>query len=100
MANNKDVRIEEAVRLGLADHDEALRKEATKIQAQLQPNDALIQLDQIVFRQLGEVEAPESISSIKARRSCARICGSTTILKGLAPASATAGISRRGAGTS
>src|SRR6476620_3379829 len=40
------------------------------------------------------------MSSIKARRSCARISGSTTILNGLAPASGTTGVSRRGAGTS
>jgi quinoprotein glucose dehydrogenase len=44
MANNKDPKLAEAVRLSLADKDEALRKEATRIQAQMQPGDALAQL--------------------------------------------------------
>ncbi len=44
MARSKDEKLPEAVRLALADKDEALRKEATKIQAQLQPSDALAQL--------------------------------------------------------
>jgi len=44
MANAKDAKLADAVTLALNDKDEALRKEATKIQAQLQPNDALAQL--------------------------------------------------------
>ncbi len=44
MAQNKDAQLGEAVQLALAAKDEALRKEAMRIQAQLQPNDALAQL--------------------------------------------------------
>jgi quinoprotein glucose dehydrogenase len=44
LANNKDPKLETAVRLALRDKDEGLRKEATRIQAQLQPSDALVQL--------------------------------------------------------
>ncbi|HWN96271.1 MAG TPA: c-type cytochrome, partial [Methylomirabilota bacterium] len=44
MANNKDPRLALAVQAALPDHEEALRKEATKIQAQLQPAAALVQL--------------------------------------------------------
>jgi quinoprotein glucose dehydrogenase len=44
MANGKDPRLVNAVTLALADKDEALRKEATRIQAQMQPADALAQL--------------------------------------------------------
>jgi len=44
LANNKDPKLEQAVRLALRDRDEGLRKEAMKIQAQLQPNDALTQI--------------------------------------------------------
>ena len=40
----KDEKLPEAVRVALASQDEALRKEATRIQAQLQPEDALAQL--------------------------------------------------------
>jgi quinoprotein glucose dehydrogenase len=44
MANNKDPQLAEAVRLSLADTNEVLRKEATRIQAQLEPGDAVGQL--------------------------------------------------------
>ena len=44
MASNKDPKLAEAVTLALADPSEALRKEATRIQAQMQPADALAQL--------------------------------------------------------
>jgi quinoprotein glucose dehydrogenase len=44
MAGNKDPKLGDAVRLSLADTNEVLRKEATRIQAQLQPDDALAQL--------------------------------------------------------
>jgi quinoprotein glucose dehydrogenase len=44
MANVKDAKLADAVTLALSDKDEALRKEATKIQAQMQPSDALVQL--------------------------------------------------------
>ena len=44
LARNKDEKLAEAVRLALADKDESLRKEGTKLQAQLQPNDALGQI--------------------------------------------------------
>ena len=44
MASNKDPKLPDAVRLSLADTNEVLRKEATRIQAQLQPDDALAQL--------------------------------------------------------
>ncbi|HTD64972.1 MAG TPA: HEAT repeat domain-containing protein, partial [Candidatus Limnocylindria bacterium] len=44
MARTKDAQLAEAVQVALTSQDEALRKEATKIQAQLQPNDALAQL--------------------------------------------------------
>ena len=44
MAHNHDEKLAEAVQLALADSDEALRKEATKIQAQMQPNEALAHL--------------------------------------------------------
>jgi quinoprotein glucose dehydrogenase len=44
MARAKDEKLAEAVRLALADNNEALRKEATRIQAQLQPDDAIAQL--------------------------------------------------------
>jgi len=44
MASNKDPKLPDAVRLSLADTNEVLRKEATRIQAQLQPGDALTQL--------------------------------------------------------
>jgi quinoprotein glucose dehydrogenase len=44
MARGKDEKLAEAVRLALADSNEALRKEAAKIQAQLQPEDAMAQL--------------------------------------------------------
>jgi quinoprotein glucose dehydrogenase len=44
LVRSKDEKLPEAVRVALASQDEALRKEATKIQAQLQPNDALAQL--------------------------------------------------------
>jgi quinoprotein glucose dehydrogenase len=44
LASNNDQKLPLAVRLSLRDKEEALRKEATRIQAQLQPNDALAQL--------------------------------------------------------
>jgi quinoprotein glucose dehydrogenase len=44
LANNHDPNLPLLVRLSLRDRDEALRKEATRIQAQLQPDDALAQL--------------------------------------------------------
>ena len=44
MANVKDPKLADAVTLAFAGKDEALRKEATRIQAQMQPNDALAQL--------------------------------------------------------
>ncbi|HEY0551368.1 MAG TPA: c-type cytochrome, partial [Verrucomicrobiae bacterium] len=44
MARGKDEKLADAVRLALADSNEALRKEAAKIQAQLQPDDAMAQL--------------------------------------------------------
>ncbi len=44
MARGKDEKLAEAVRLALADSNEALRKEAARIQAQLQPDDAMAQL--------------------------------------------------------
>jgi quinoprotein glucose dehydrogenase len=72
MANNQDPKLGEAVRLSLADKHEALRKEATRIQAQMQPNDALAQLrltlanengsvaeKQNAFATLGTLPAPE-----------------------------------------
>jgi quinoprotein glucose dehydrogenase len=72
MAINHDPKLAEAVRLSLADKHEALRKEATRIQAQMQPNDALAQLrltlanenssiaeKQNAFATLGTLPAPE-----------------------------------------
>src|ERR1043166_5910613 len=44
MANNKDPQLTEATRRARADKDESLRKVAMKIQAQLQPQDALPEL--------------------------------------------------------
>jgi quinoprotein glucose dehydrogenase len=44
LANNKDPKLERALQFALRDRDEGMRKEATKIQAQLQPDDALTQL--------------------------------------------------------
>ena len=44
MVGNKDPKLGQAVRLALTDRNEALRREATRIQAQMQPGDALAQL--------------------------------------------------------
>jgi quinoprotein glucose dehydrogenase len=44
MALTKDPQLADAVKLALNDDDEALRKEATRLQAQLNPEDALAQL--------------------------------------------------------
>ncbi len=44
MARANDEKLDEAVRLSLADPNEALRKEAAKLQAQLKPEDALVQV--------------------------------------------------------
>lgn len=44
LASNKDPKLASAVEIALHDRNEALRKEATKIQAQLKPTDALAQL--------------------------------------------------------
>jgi quinoprotein glucose dehydrogenase len=44
MASNKDAKLGEAIRLSLADTNELLRKEATRLQAQMQPGDAVAQL--------------------------------------------------------
>lgn len=71
MARSKDEKLGDAVRIALADKDEGLRKEATKIQAQLQPNDALAQLrttldqgsvseQQNAFATLGGLPGPEA----------------------------------------
>lgn len=44
MATNKDAKLAEAVTFALTDKDEGLRKEAARLQAQMQPNDALAQI--------------------------------------------------------
>jgi quinoprotein glucose dehydrogenase len=44
LATTKDAKLPEAVKAALSDRDETLRKEATRIQAQLQPGDAVAQL--------------------------------------------------------
>ncbi len=44
LERQNDPRLTEAVKLALADKDEGLRKEAMKLQARLQPDDALTQL--------------------------------------------------------
>ena len=44
LASSKDSRIGEAVAIALKDSNESLRREATRIQAQLRPEDALTQL--------------------------------------------------------
>jgi len=44
MVRAKDEKLPEAVRVALASQEESLRKEATKIQAQLRPDDAVAQL--------------------------------------------------------
>jgi quinoprotein glucose dehydrogenase len=48
LALTKDAKLPEAVKIGLSDADEALRKEATSLQAQLQPGDAVTQLRSVL----------------------------------------------------
>ena len=71
MARANDEKLADTVRLALADPNEALRKEAAKIQAQLQPDDAMAQLrsaleqgsigdKQSAFATLGALKNPEA----------------------------------------
>ncbi len=71
MARGRDEKLAEAVRLARADSNEALRKEAARIQAQLQPDDAMTQLrsaleqgsmgdKQNAFATLGALNNPEA----------------------------------------
>jgi quinoprotein glucose dehydrogenase len=57
LALTKDAKLPEAVKIGLSDADEGLRKEATSIQAQLQPGDAVAQLRSVLESgSLGEMQ--------------------------------------------
>ena len=58
LATLKDPKLADAVKLGLADKDEAVRTEAAKIQAQLKPKDATAQIKATLEKgSLGEKQA-------------------------------------------